>query len=433
MTAVDRFERDLPMDLENLARPSTPDYLNDILGQTATTRQRPAWTFPERWLPMADIASRPAFVPRMPLRLIAVAFVIIALLVAGAVFVGSQQQTKLPPQFGVAGNGLVAYASNGDIYTADAVTGAATAVVTGPEIDEEPFFSPDGTKLAFLRQAGSYLRWDVVVAAVDGSNQRVITTEPIWNHNEINWAPDSRSLIFNSDTGQLRRLDASRTAAAEVFAENVAAPAQLRPPNGDQFLYDQPEDIEGAGIWIKNIDGSDARPLFQLSGVGPTASAIGNYGWSPDGSMIAFNQQSDDGASRIFVMSADGSDVRQLTDAPGLWHENDFRWSPDGTHLAFNRWQYDAATDQWLIRPIGIVSIEGGPVLDAGPVPGSDGAIFDYSPDGSTIMSVAATVYQENTANTSEPIAIDAATGEYRTLTWPAGSMPSWQRTALEP
>lgn len=432
MTAMDRFERDLPAGLEALAAPSTPDYLTDILGRTAATRQRPAWTFPERWFPMADIASRPAFAPRMPLRLIAVALLMVALLVSAAVFIGSRQ-AKLPPPFGPAGNGLVAYTSNGDIFTADPVTGVATAIVTGPEIDEEPFFSPDGTKLAFLRQAGNDLRWDVVVTAVDGSNTRVITTEPIWNHNEINWAPDSRSLIVNSDTRQLRRLDASRTAPADVIAENVESPAQVRPPNGDQFLYDQPLDVEGAGIWIMNLDGSDARPLFQMSGVGPTARAIGNYSWSPDGSMIAFNQQSDDGSSRIFVMNADGSDVRQLTDAPGLWHENDFRWSPDGTHIAFNRWQHDPATDEWLIRPIGVASIEGGPVLDAGPVPVSDGAIFDYSPDGSMIMSVAATVYQEDTSNTSQPIAIDAATGKYRTLAWPAGSMPSWQRVALEP
>ena len=122
MTAMDRFERELPAGLEALAAPHTPDYLTDILGQTAVTNQRPAWTFPERWFPMADVASRPAIAPRMPLRLIAVALVILALLISAAVFVGSRQ-AKLPPLFGPAGNGLVSYSRNGDIFVADPVTG----------------------------------------------------------------------------------------------------------------------------------------------------------------------------------------------------------------------------------------------------------------------------------------------------------------------
>ena len=45
------------------AAPARPDYLDDIVAQARRTRQRPAWTFPERWLPMT-IALRPAAVPR---------------------------------------------------------------------------------------------------------------------------------------------------------------------------------------------------------------------------------------------------------------------------------------------------------------------------------------------------------------------------------
>ena len=68
------------------ARPTTAD---DILRQVARTRQRPAWTFLERWLPMAVI-TRPA--PAPPLRmawLLLIALLVVAL-AASIAIVGSR-------------------------------------------------------------------------------------------------------------------------------------------------------------------------------------------------------------------------------------------------------------------------------------------------------------------------------------------------------
>ena len=93
MTAEQRLDRDLPGILGDLAVGPYPDYIDDVLATTAQRRQRPAWTFPERWLPMADIASRPAFAPRMPWRTIAVALLTLALIVGAAVaYVGAQRR-----------------------------------------------------------------------------------------------------------------------------------------------------------------------------------------------------------------------------------------------------------------------------------------------------------------------------------------------------
>ena len=84
MTPIDRFERQLPAALSDLAEPRTPDYFLDILGQTARTRQRPAWVSIERWFPMdtpSTISGR-----GLPARLAIVGVVIALLLVVGAVF-----------------------------------------------------------------------------------------------------------------------------------------------------------------------------------------------------------------------------------------------------------------------------------------------------------------------------------------------------------
>jgi hypothetical protein len=61
MMPIDRFERQLPVALTDLADERTPDYLIDILGRTARSRQRPAWASPGRWFPtMPAITARPA-------------------------------------------------------------------------------------------------------------------------------------------------------------------------------------------------------------------------------------------------------------------------------------------------------------------------------------------------------------------------------------
>ena len=57
----------------DLAMGPYPDYIDDVLATTAQRRQRPAWTFPERWLPMVDVARQPVLAPRLPWRAISLA------------------------------------------------------------------------------------------------------------------------------------------------------------------------------------------------------------------------------------------------------------------------------------------------------------------------------------------------------------------------
>ncbi len=58
-----------------------PDHsLERALAATRRTRQRPAWTFLERWIPM-QLAMRPAIVPRPLILLLAAALLAAALVV----------------------------------------------------------------------------------------------------------------------------------------------------------------------------------------------------------------------------------------------------------------------------------------------------------------------------------------------------------------
>ena len=101
MSSDRRFEQELPGLLDDLYMGPMPAYRDHVLQQTARTRQRPAWSFLERWLPMVDIARQPVLVPRLPWRTIGLGLVLLALLVAivaAALVVGGRP--KLPPPFG---------------------------------------------------------------------------------------------------------------------------------------------------------------------------------------------------------------------------------------------------------------------------------------------------------------------------------------------
>jgi formylglycine-generating enzyme required for sulfatase activity len=94
---------------------------------------------------------------------------------------------------------------------------------------------------------------------------------------------------------------------------------------GGVIAFTSERDGEG-DIYVMNADGSDQRRLTD----DPAYDAWPT--WSPDGSKIAF-VSTRSGNADIYVMDADGTNVRQLTYDPAsdIWPE----WSPDGSRIAF--------------------------------------------------------------------------------------------------
>ena len=208
MTSERRFDQDLPDLLAQVAQAPAPDYRDLIVQRTARTRQRPAWTFPERWLPMSAVTSRAAIAPRFPLRIVGVvALLLIALLVGAVLFAGSQRH--LPAPFGLAAAGRLAYAANGDIYSADPVTGAKTAIVTGPETDVHPVWSLDGTRVVFERKVyGDTGDGRLFVARADGTGLVAITPDPQSLLASYAFSPDGTEVAFMAGpTASFRALD----------------------------------------------------------------------------------------------------------------------------------------------------------------------------------------------------------------------------------
>lgn len=129
-------------------------------------------------------------------------------------------------------------------------------------------------------------------------------------------------------------------------------------------------------IWVMRPDGSDARQLTSNDVRDADAS------WSPDGRRIVFTRASDSipGAERhseIHVMDADGTDVQKLTE--GELSAQSPRWSPDGTRIAFDRFLPDGS------RRIFVMDADGSNVRV---LPPEIGLLPDWSPDGSRLLFI---------------------------------------------
>ena len=214
MTLPHDFDRTLAAWLDERAHPTAPPGLLDtVVTQSTGVRPRPAWRIRERWIPM-PLTLRLAVVPRVVLLLI-LALILALALAAGAVVGGRLpllRATALAPT-GPAGNGLIAWDAGGDIWVANPDGTDPHAITSGPNVDIDPTFSPDGTYLAYwslkdpsgapvtpnrVTELLSTSTADLVVMHPNGQEPLTLATGvhldclglPAY------WAPDSRSLVY---------------------------------------------------------------------------------------------------------------------------------------------------------------------------------------------------------------------------------------------
>jgi hypothetical protein len=429
MTTSNRLERELPTILEDIYLGWTPDYRDEVLATAFRNTQRAAWTFPGRWIPMLDVAVRPVAMPRLPLHALGVALLVIALLFAAVV---AGPGSRLPRPFGIARNGLITWAFEGDIWTGDPVDGTVRNVVATDDLDRNPVFSRDGTHIAFLRQIPDRPGYfDLVVTQPDGSSPTTLTPVPMPTPDRVEWTPDGGSLLVNLPTGELTRYFLDRTPPRPLLQGVHIEPDPFLPPDGGQMLYEREDDQRA--LWIMNVDGTDPHELFGGTTAACTCAFTGPARWSPDGRMIAFPANTDGLQTRMLVMNADGTNQHQLDAVDGVWSENDPVWSPDGTRVAFDRWER-SDTGDWIVKPIAVVDVATGALTPLGVAPPDAGALIEWAPDGRSILSLPATVVNTFSwgptldGSVARPTLFDLPDGSPRQLDWSVGSTASWQR-----
>ncbi len=142
------LERQLTAWLDAAAPPRAPEsVLNAALTRTSRMRPRPAWAYIERWLPMQLTMRRWTF-PRSLTYILVVLGLALLLALSAFLVVGSLH--RLPPPFGLAKPGLIAYDTGGHIFAKNVDGTGAIQITSGSTFDFGASWSDDGTSLVFL-------------------------------------------------------------------------------------------------------------------------------------------------------------------------------------------------------------------------------------------------------------------------------------------
>jgi Tol biopolymer transport system component len=233
--------------------------------------------------------------------------------------------------------------------------------------DRSPVFSPDGSRVAFVRVAPNSGQQDVMVVPVTGGEVQAVTREAGFNQNPV-WTRDGRELVFNRQWSALFRMpvEGGKPVRIAESDDNVCCASIAR--TGDRLVYSK--QIVDMNIWTAGLtSGSEPRRVIASTQRDFSAQV------SPDGQRLAFSSDRT-GGWEIWVSDGQGGHQTQLTSF-GNAVADGARWSPDGKQIAF------AALIKGN-RDIYTISAEGGTPRRVTSEPSDEGRPW-YSRDGKTL------------------------------------------------
>jgi len=395
---------------ERASMAAPADLLAAVVSETATVSQR-RWWLPRLELP--PIAVVPARLAWLGLVLLLVGAM------AGTLLVGAS-----PTHGPTVENGLIAFVGSAtpgaswtddpaafDIYAVNPDGSTRVRFTDTTAMEWSPVWSPDGTRLAFIRQLdaggpppegqdcdadpaacerGTPGEYAIVLSSPRPGSEEVVF-ESRGAINTLGWSPDSRQLSFVHDaSGGLVVLDL--TAGTTRLILPGSGHEMAWSPDGTSLIATGPSEGTGSDLYRAFVDG---RPAVRLTSDPGYESAPT---WSPDGTRIAFDVDPDGRGTttRIEVLTIDGGQRSRLADdARGA------AWSPDGALIAFIRTSGDPSGRSnavWVVGPDGT----GERTLT------DHGYRVDWSPDGSLLLVTgpigASTVTRDGSTSIRLPI-----------------------------
>ena len=205
-------------------------------------------------------------------------------------------------------------AGNNDIFLRDR-WGGTTNLTNNPATDEWARWSPNGKQIVFgsNRDGGVF---EIYVMNANGSGTpRQLTGTPVLSRYP-SWSPNGTQIVFRRGI-DIYTTNADGTGAPEQLTNEVAPSFAQMPvfsPDGRYIAFMSFR--EGyCSVFLMNADGSDPVNLTPIDpSVPPSIWCSRAPAWSADGQQIFFMSSRLGGLNQVFVMNADGTNVRPLTD-----------------------------------------------------------------------------------------------------------------------
>ena len=177
------------------------------------------------------------------------------------------------------------------------------------------------------------VKWDVQNPQGEFKDIQIKVNEGTWMN--VDLSPDGKTIVFDL-LGDIYRMPASG-GDAELIAGGIAW--QMQPvfsPDGKYIAYTS--DVDGGdNIWVMEADGSNKRAVTN-----ETFRLLNSPAWSPDGQFLVarkhFTAQRSLGAGEVWMYHVNGGTGVQLTARPNDQKDlGEPAFSPDGRYIYFSQ------------------------------------------------------------------------------------------------